>query len=226
MYNQNVLIVAAHSDDEVLGCGGTIAKHIEEGDRVTVMFMTDGVSSRSKRDRTTASSRNNASNNAMVVLGVQDIRHSNFPDNKMDTVALLDVAKDIEIVIASVKPNIIYTHFAHDLNIDHRITHSDVMTACRPQSWSTVQKILSFEVLSSTEWNSPSQPNFIPQYIVNIEAHWAQKLSALKCYDEEMRPYPHSRSYECIEALATLRGATNGFNKAEAFFVERIRVSN
>lgn len=216
----SVLVVAAHSDDEVLGCGGTIAKHIHNGDSVTVMFMTDGVSSReSKFD---GEGRVDASQQAMVVLGVKDIRQVNFPDNKMDSVPLLNIVKEIEIVINEVEPNIVYTHFANDLNVDHQTTHSAVMTACRPQSWSSVKKILTFEVLSSTEWNSPSLAQFIPNYIVDISKFWHKKLSALQCYEEEMRAFPHSRSYKALEALATLRGATNGVDMAEAFFVERI----
>ena len=217
---RNVLVVAAHSDDEVLGCGGTIAKHIANGDKVTVMYMTDGVSSRALNEG--AEGRENASFNAMNILGVQDIRQSAFPDNKMDSVPLLDVVKDIELVIDDIKPQIIYTHFAHDLNIDHRVTHSAVMTACRPQSCSSITKILSFEVLSSTEWNSHSITPFTPNYIIDISSFWDKKLAALKCYDCEMRPFPHSRSYKCVEALAILRGATHGVNKAEAFSVERI----
>lgn len=215
-----VLIVAAHSDDEVLGCGGTITKHIANGDEVTVMYMTDGVSSRVLNEG--AVDRESASFNAMNILGVQDIRQSDFPDNKMDSVPLLDIVKDIEVILSDLSPNIIYTHFPYDLNIDHRVTHAAVMTACRPQSWSSVKKILSFEILSSTEWNSPSHPSFIPNYIVDISSFWNKKLAALKCYDDEMRAYPHSRSYECVEALAKLRGATNGMKLAEAFQVERI----
>jgi len=217
----NVLVVAAHADDESLGCGGAIARHVSKGDSVTVMFMTDGVSSRdTNSDYITL--RESASSQAMAILGVSDIRQSNFPDNKMDSITLLDVVKDIEVVINDIKPEIVYTHFAHDLNVDHRVTHSAVMTACRPQSWSSIKKILSFEVLSSTEWNSPTAIQFIPNYFVDISDFWEQKLAALKCYSEEMRVFPHSRSYECVEALAVLRGATNGLFKAEAFCIERI----
>lgn len=219
--SNTVLVVAAHADDEALGCGGTIAKHINNGDSVTVLFMTDGVSSRDV-ESDEANIRVYASNKAMAVLGVKDIRQTCFPDNKMDSIPLLDVVKEVEVVIADIQPNVVYTHFAHDLNVDHRVTHNAVITACRPQSWSSVKKILSFEVLSSTEWNSPSHPTFRPQYIVDISKYWNVKLEALECYQKEMRSFPHSRSFECIEALATLRGATNGVKKAEAFFIERI----
>ncbi|MDW2402510.1 PIG-L deacetylase family protein [Vibrio sp. 1262-1] len=217
-----VLVVAAHADDETLGCGGTIAKHVANGDHVTIVFMTDGVSSRVASKGEESEERASASQQAMDVLGVKDIRQLSFPDNKMDSVPLLEIVQAIEPVINDGQPDTVYTHFAHDLNVDHRVTHSAVMTACRPQSWSSVKKILSFEVLSSTEWNSPSQPSFQPQYIVDISDYWSKKINALKCYQEEMRAHPHSRSYECVEALATLRGATNGLKKAEAFYVERI----
>lgn len=217
-----VLVVAAHADDEVLGCGGTIAKHIDNGDKVIVMFMTDGVSSRCSNLSDDSEERASASQLAMSVLGVMDVRQLSFPDNKMDTVPLLEVVKSIEKIINQVNPETVYTHFANDLNVDHQVTHKAVMTACRPQSWSSVKKILSFEVLSSTEWNSHSLSSFKPQYIVNITEYWSKKIEALKCYQEEMRAFPHSRSYECVEALAMVRGATNGFEFAESFYVERI----
>lgn len=218
--NNQILVIAAHSDDETLGCGGTIVKHINDGDQVTVMFMTDGVSSRETEGD--ENFRVSASNQAMEILGVKDIRQSDFPDNKMDSVTLLDIVKVIELVIDDIKPNIVYTHYRHDLNIDHQITHQAVMTACRPQSWLSVKEIYTFEVLSSTEWNSRSLTSFTPQKIVNITDFWSIKVKALECYSKEMRSFPHSRSYECVEALAILRGATFGLNKAEAFTIERL----
>ncbi|MFT7431164.1 MAG: LmbE family N-acetylglucosaminyl deacetylase [Colwellia sp.] len=220
--SDNILVVAAHTDDETLGCGGTIAKHTANGDKVSVVFMTDGVSARTQIASDAVEKRKFSTNNAMKILGISDIYTFNFPDNSMDTVPLIDLVKAIESVIEKTKPNTIYTHFAHDLNIDHRLTHNAVMTACRPQIGSSVKKIFSFEVLSSTEWNSPTQPPFIPQYIVNIDAVWDKKYQALQCYHEELRPFPHSRSLTCIEAQAILRGASYGFKKAEAFHIERI----
>ncbi len=220
--SKNILVVAAHADDETLGCGGTIAKHIANGDTVAVIFMTDGISARAEVSNKANEQRHLAATNAMKKLAITEVHYFDFPDNSMDTVPLIELVKAVESVIKEVKPETIYTHFAHDLNIDHRLTHSAVMTACRPQTGSSVKNIFSFEVLSSTEWNSPSQPSFIPQYIVNIEKFWHKKFQALQCYHEELRPFPHSRSLECIEAQATLRGASYGFKKAEAFQVERI----
>ena len=217
-----VLIVVAHADDEVLGCGGTIAKHVAAGDQVSVVIMTDGVLSRILSGKSDQDERENATFNAMKILGVGNFYQLMFPDNQMDSVSLQSITQALENIISDIAPAVVFTHFAHDLNIDHRLTLKAVMIACRPQITSSVKKILSFEVLSSTEWNSSSSFTFIPQYVVNISSFWEKKLAALKCYDLEMRDYPHSRSYECVEALAVLRGASNGFNKAEAFFVERI----
>lgn len=219
---KHVLVVAAHADDEALGCGGTIAKHVAQGDLVKVIFMTNGVSSRNGNSTTDESDRESAMIQALETLGVRNYQCFNFPDNQMDSIPLLSVVKVIEEVINLFQPSIVYSHFAHDLNIDHRITHQAVMTACRPIKGSSVQKILSFEVLSSTEWQSPSMIGFQGQYIVDISRYWQQKEQALLCYQEELREFPHSRSLACIEALATLRGASHGVAKAEAFQVERI----
>lgn len=217
-----MLVIVAHADDEALGCAGTIAKHIDNGDSVNVIFMTDGVSSRNIKSQQHEIERKSAMDSAMKVLSIEHYQCFNFPDNQMDSVPLLEVTKVIETVIEKVKPSIIYTHFSHDLNIDHQITHQAVMTACRPIKDSSVKEIYSFEVLSSTEWQSTSQPSFQCQYIVDITPYWHKKEQALLCYQEELRSFPHSRSIVCIEALATLRGATHGFIKAEAFQVERI----
>lgn len=218
-----VLVIAAHPDDEVLGCGGVIAKHAYEGSEVLIAFMTNGESSRDvKENNKNIELRKQASLAALKQLDVTNYRYLNFPDNEMDSVPLLDVVKSIEILINEFQPNIIYTHYHNDLNIDHRVTNRAVITATRPQTNCSVKKILTFEILSSTEWNSSAGPHFIPNYIVNISSFWNKKMDALQCYSQEMRDHPHSRSYDSVNALGTLRGATNGYDKAEAFFVERI----
>ena len=220
----SVLVIAAHPDDEALGCAGTLAKHISEGDEVNIIFMTNGLSARVNIDETEHQIRNEGMISAMKILGVNYYQCCNFPDNKMDSIPLLTVVKEIEQVINEYQPNIVYTHFSHDLNIDHQITHQAAMTACRPIIGSSVKKIFSFEVLSSTEWQSSSAPQFKGQYIVDISKYWHKKEQVLTCYRQELRDFPHSRSMPCIEALATLRGATHGLKKAEAFQVERILV--
>lgn len=223
MNKKSILVVASHPDDEVLGCGGTIAKHVAEGHRVTVVFMTNGESSRSEADnQKNISTRNQDCKKALSILGVKDYMNFDFPDNMMDQVPLLEVVKSIEDTIQKFRPSIIYTHFSDDLNIDHRITHEAVLTACRPQSWSPVKSIFLFEVLSATEWNSNSKNKFNPNKFIDISNYWPTKHSALNAYRKELRPFPHSRNIKTIKALAVYRGATVGFKKAEAFQVERI----
>ena len=140
----------------------------------------------------------------------------------MDTVALLDIAQIVEGLIEQTKPDVIYTHHGGDLNIDHTLTHRAVMTACRAMPGSKIKAIYGFEVLSSTEWASPDQDApFRPAHHVDITDFMDAKMKALKCYDAEMRPFPHSRSYEAVEALATLRGAQAGLKRAESFTILR-----
>lgn len=220
--SHKVLVVAAHSDDEALGCAGTLARHISAGDSVGIVFMTDGVSSRSATDESLVQERYNAAKKAADILGATIVKQFSFEDNAMDNVAFIDVVKAVESVISNVQPDIIYTHYANDLNIDHCITHRAIMTACRPQLHFSVKEIYSFEVLSSTEWSSKSEVQFYPQLLVDITEQWETKLKVIECYNKEMREAPHSRSIEAVAALATLRGNTHGFSKAEAFFVERI----
>ena len=220
--SKTVLVVAAHADDETLGCGGTIARHVDEGDEVIVVFMTDGVAAREDVTNRDSDSRKSASSRAMSVLGVNKYYQLDFPDNRMGSVDLIEVVQAVERIVEEHKPHAIYTHFSGDLNIDHRVTHDAVMTACRPQQWCSVKEVYTFEVLSSTEWAGSSTAQFSPQKFVEITNYWEIKQLALQSYSQEMRGYPHSRSYRCVEALAMYRGATNGVGLAEAFFVERI----
>lgn len=220
-----VLVVAAHPDDEVLGCGGTIAKHVSSGDAVHIVFMTNGVESRVSESQGSldADKRRKAAKQSCALLETSVPVFFDFPDNKMDTVALLDVVQKIETVIKSINPDIIYTHHAGDLNIDHRVTHQAVMTSCRPQPNFPVREIYSFEVASSTEWVSQSMGSpFLPACYVDISETWSTKQKALLAYQDELREFPHSRSIEAIQALAINRGSSMGLEYAEAFQVERL----
>ena len=151
--SRKILVVAAHADDETLGCGGTIARHVSEGDTVHVMIMTNGVGARGDGDEKAIKERQEAFHKAMSILGVQKTYENDFPDNRMDTFPLLEITQSVEKVIKKIEPSIVYTHHYGDLNIDHQITHKAVITACRPIPQSSVKEIYSFEVLSSTEWS-------------------------------------------------------------------------
>ena len=213
-----VLIFVAHPDDEVLGCGATIAKHIDNSDMVQIVFLSDGFSSRNDDEN-----RDSNAQKASKVLACQNPIFLNYPDNQLNTVPLLDIVKKIETIVSDFQPNIIYTHYFGDLNIDHQITHKAVITACRPQPNFCVKEIYSFEVLSATHWQSPSMSNaFNPNYFVDVSDFIKQKIKALKCYDNEMRDYPHARSYEAVASLSSFRGSSVGVHNAEAFVIERL----
>ena len=158
-----------------------------------------------------------------VFMGVGKLILHGFPDNRMDAVALLDVVKKIEAEVEAFQPEIVYTHHACDVNIDHRIVHDAVVTAFRPLPGQSVKTILFFETVSSTEWQLPqSHPVFAPNWYVDIGAFMGKKQEALHFYDSEMRKYPHPRSYEGIEILAQQRGITVGVKYAEAFMLGRM----
>ena len=219
-----VLVIAAHPDDEALGCGGTLAKHVAAGDEVNALFMSDGVTSRNKITHLEEgmSRRQDAAYRAAGVLGIRNLNFGDFPDNQMDTIPILDAARLVEGALTEFNPTMIYTHHAGDLNVDHRLTHAAVMTACRPQPGCKVQTILTFEVPSSTEWNTPpGGVPFAPNWFVDISRTLSMKLAALNEYSEEMRSWPHPRSLDAINHLARWRGATVGFEAAEAFVLSR-----
>lgn len=219
-----VLVIAAHPDDEILGCGGTIAKHCLAGDEVNIAIMAEGLTSRdikANRDiyKEEIKLLHENTEKAMKILEAKNVDFFNFPDNRMDSADILDVIKKIESLVEKYTPNIVYTHYMHDLNIDHQITSRAVITACRSLPGQCVRQLLFFEVLSSTEWQIPY--SFSPNWFVNVEDTFEKKLDALKCYDSEMRQYPHSRSYEGVNLLARYRGMNVGCLFAEAFYLGR-----
>lgn len=221
-----ILVVAAHPDDEVLGCGGTIAKHTISGDKVHVVIMAEGITSRdSKRDlsknENALSRLQESAVQASKVLGVSSLDLKDFPDNRMDSVDLLDVIKVVEDFIDRYRPDIVYTHHMGDLNVDHRVVHNAVVTACRPLPSSCVESLLFFEVPSSTEWNTPFSCIFSPNWFVDISQTINIKMSALKAYNSEVRDWPHPRSIPALEHLARWRGASIGVDAAEAFILGR-----
>ena len=222
---ESVLILAAHPDDEVLGCGGTIAKLANQGASVHVAFLADGVSSRSGEAALSGaelSARRVAAQSACALLGVRSVAFGDFPDNRMDTVPLLDVVQAVEVLVAEYRPETVFTHHAGDLNIDHHRLHQAVATACRPQCGHPVKTLLCFEVPSSTEWQLPgSAPIFVPNWYVDVSATIERKLSALEAYAAELRAWPHPRSRQGVEHLARWRGATVGVGAAEAFVLGR-----
>jgi len=219
---KTVLVVAAHADDEALGCGGTIARHVEEGDAVHLVLMADGVNSRRETSETDFARRIEASKRAQSILGISSSQSLELPDNQMDSAPLLEIVQKLEPILEEIQPSVVYTHHYGDLNIDHRLTHVAVMTVCRPVPGSSVREIYGFEVLSGTEWATQQGSPFLPNYFVDITQQLQTKLDALEAYAEEMRKTPHSRSMAHVEVLAHHRGYSIGVDAAEAFEVYRI----
>lgn len=223
----SVFIVAAHPDDEVLGCGGSIGRHADAGDHVQVLIVAEGATSRQQqrnRGQVNAelSDLARAAQKAGEILGAAGVELLDLPDNRLDSLDRLDLIKIIEARIESYQPQIVYTHHSGDVNVDHRRLHEAVVTACRPTPGHCVRRLLSFEVASNTEWQPPgSAPAFQPNWFVDISAQWERKQLALEAYASEMRPWPHARSIQALEHLARWRGAQVGVEAAEAFCLLR-----
>jgi len=227
----NILVIIAHPDDEVLGMGGTILKHAKNGDRVTVAYLTTGITSRrsvnyktnpkyeptKKQEANMRKQISELRSDAKKVckfLKVKKTMFFDYPDNELDTISLLKIIKTVEKLVKETKPERIYTSHFGDLNIDHRIVYESVLTAVRPTEL-TVKEILCFELLSSTEWSFSYE--FKPNYFIDIKNELENKIKAMKLYKNEIRKYPHPRSVESIKHTACKWGTVSGFFAAEAF---------
>ena len=219
---KNILVVAAHPDDEALGCGGAILRHVEQGDSVHLVLMTDGEMARESATTCDIERRFAAVLKVKEILGISSVESLGFSDNRMDSHPLLNIIQSLEKIISKIRPTIVYTHHHGDLNIDHRLTQQAVMTACRPLPDASVREIYGFEILSSSEWSLSSSLHFTPHLFIDISNQLNTKLQAIDVYASEMLPAPHSRSVHHIEILARHRGYTVGTQAAEAFEVYRM----
>ncbi len=225
MSQKKIMVIAAHPDDEVLGCGGTISRLIEEGYDAYTLILGKGIGARFPTEEK-KKEKNRYVNiliremqNANKLMGVKKVYSFDLPDNKFDSMPLLDIVKKIEQVKKIVQPDIVFTHYKKDLNIDHKITYEAVITASRPLEDETVKTIYSFEVLSSTEWNYPL--SFSPTIFFDISSSLKKKIQALKCYTSELREFPHPRSLKAVEINAKNWGVKVGLSSAEAFELVR-----
>lgn len=216
---KKILIIAAHPDDEVLGCFGTISKLIKEGHEAYTLILGEGKTSRfANKDQINHEEFKILESEALKAnqsIGIKELFREKFPDNRFDSVPLLDLIKSIEKIKNTLKPNIIFTHYAKDLNIDHQITFKAVLTATRPLANESVKEIYSFEVLSSTEWNYPT--SFSPNVFFDIDDSLEDKIKAMSYYQSELCEFPHPRSLEGIKFQAQYHGLRVGLKNAEAF---------
>ena len=226
---KNILVICAHPDDEILGCGGTLYKLKKNKCNIKILILSEGITARyeekyfnSKKVLNEIKIRNENCIKANQLLGITDVIFLNNRCCRLDTIPIIEVTKSIEEVIKAFKPNIIFTHNSDDINIDHRICYAASLAACRPYNKKFIEKIYTFEVLSSTEWNTKS--SFQPQTFIDISNEINHKIKALKKYGNEILPDPNSRSVKKVKSLANYRGAFIGVNEAEAF--ELIRSIN
>ena len=209
------LIIAAHPDDEVLGCGGIIKKYSIEED-FFVLILSDGAGTR--YDEVMGSALKENAIKANNILGTKEVFFENLPNQRMDKMSVLEVIQLVENYIKKLKPNRVFTHHVGDLNKDHRIVAEATFTATRPIVGQTVKEVYSYNVPSSTEWNSVAGERvFIPNIFVDIKDKLNFKLKAMECYESECREYPHPRSIKSLKAHANYWGLVSGFEYAEPF---------
>lgn len=223
----NILIVATHPDDEILGCGGTMARLVNEGHEIFIAILGEGATSRYDGQNTASQSATEALHGncrkAADLLKIKNLYLYNLPDNRFDTVPLLDIIKIVEELIVQIKPSGIYTHTGGDLNIDHVLTHRAVVTAARPTSDCPVKDIYAFEVPSSTDWAlAQFKPVFRPNVFVDISDTIDTKIKAMQIYEGEVRIFPHPRSPEALKTTARRWGSVVGCEYAEAFELIRM----
>jgi len=212
---KRVLVIAAHPDDELLGCGGTIALHVCGGDAVTTVIACEGESLRygpqgvGQRDHT---------RRAATLLGVTDVRELGFRDQRLDTHSLTEIITPLELVVREIRPQIVYCQFGGDINRDHEILFKALLVATRPVE-DSIEAVYAFDTASSTEWAYPR--SFVPDTWVDISSTLEQKLAAMACYESEVRPYPHPRSLDALRHRAHAWGNQHCVDAAEVFMTVR-----
>ncbi|TQR18683.1 PIG-L deacetylase family protein [Psychrobacillus vulpis] len=213
--NENVLVIAAHPDDELLGSGGTLKKLIDHGYKVITVIFAKGRKEEENQMK-------EAMLNANKHLGIEEIIFLEYPNLLLETFPLHVINKEIEGLMEKYEPSIVFTHHYGDINKDHQILFQAVLTAARPLPGKKPFELLCFETVSSSEWSQQTNDKtFKPNYYVDITDTIDIKLESLKFYDVEMRPFPHPRSYKGVQHLAQVRGMTIGVEYAEAFEIIR-----
>lgn len=213
--NNKVLVIAAHPDDELLGCGGTVALHSKKGDSVRSMIVCEG---ESLRNVVQQDSNESHSDKAAKVLGVEKVYSIGLPDQKLDTMTLVEIITPIEKIVEEFQPNIIYCQYGGDINRDHELLFKALMVAVRP-TVECIEAVYAFDTASSTEWAFPR--SFIPDTWVDISSVLETKLKAMRCYKSELREYPHPRSIKGLKYKAHAWGNHACMEAAEVFMTVR-----
>ena len=221
-----VLVLAAHPDDEVLGCGGTAARLSDEGHDVFFAIFGEGITSRYTQredaDKVLLERLRANSRRAAAILGAKDLFLHDLPDNRFDTIPLLDIVKRIEALVEKLRPQVVFTQHGGDLNIDHVQLYRATLTATRPMVGTPVRTVYAYEVASSTEWAfAQFAPVYQPAVFFDIATTFERKIAAMQVYESEVRAFPHPRAPESLRAIAKRWGSVGGLLAAEAFSVVR-----
>jgi len=215
-----IAVIGAHPDDEILGAGGTLARHVRAGDEVHAIVVADGASSRYP-DQMMATLEKDA-RRAAETIGFASLRLQALPDQRLDTVPYIELTQLIEAVLDDIRPHVVYTHFPSDVNADHGIVARAVRTACRPYSRPQLNRFAVFETPSSTEWAWPVSDSVLnPNHFVDVTETLDIKIAAMECYESELRDYPHPRSSRALRERAAYWGSLVGRRAAEPFRILR-----
>ncbi|MEX2492804.1 MAG: PIG-L deacetylase family protein [Nitrospirales bacterium] len=216
----NILVVGAHPDDEVLGLGGTLARHVKNGDVVFPVICADGSQVRygeEQREKLKV-----ACMNSCAELGLQSPEFLDFPDQRLDTFSQMELVQALETCVKKYQPEVVYTHHFGDINRDHQVLNEVTLVATRPKPGNKVLRVLSYMVPSSTDWAPYTFDRaFLPNWFVDISDTIDEKLRAVSHYSSEIPPYPHPRSLEAIRNQAKFWGSSIGFEYAEPFVLLR-----
>jgi LmbE family N-acetylglucosaminyl deacetylase len=220
MAGSQIAVIGAHPDDELLGAGGTIARHARAGDNVHAIIVADGAGSRYPAG--TAATLEKQAQRAAEVIGFASLRFLGLPDQRLDTIPLIELTQQLEAILDDIGPGIVYTHFPEDVNDDHRIVARCAWVACRPYRRQQLSKFAVFETPSSTEWAWPLPGNSLqPSLFVDVSDTIDVKIAAMECYETELRGYPHPRSSRALRERAAYWGSHIGRPAAEPFRVLR-----
>jgi len=213
-----VLVVGAHPDDELLGLGGTLRRHVLRGDEVHALCLCENMSLRYGSPEKAGFDTADQARQAAQILGLAGIELLRFPDQRLDAVPILEVIRPIDRAVRELKPRFVYTHCVGDINRDHRIVHEATLVACRCKSRS-VDLLLAYETPSGTEFGVPY--TFSPNFFVDVSETLQAKMTALACYRSEIEPYPGPRSIQALEERARTWGQAAGMTAAEPFQILR-----
>jgi len=220
----NILVIAPHADDEILGVGGTIAKYIAEGHNVYICIVTCGHPSMFSHE--SIKNVKKEAKDSHSFLGIKDTIFLNLPAVLISEVPKYEINEKIYNVLDRINPDIVFIPHFGDMHLDHNIVSQSVMVGARPIKSHKIMEIYSYETLSETEWNIPHMSKaFIPNTYVDISRYLEKKISAMSFYASQLKDFPHPRSLDAIISLAKYRGSTIGVNAAEAFCLIRKIVS-